>query len=135
MRDQDNKTICRQYIEAVGRGDDSAATALMADDFTHQLMGTSAFSGTRGREGVAELVRMLGTITVSGVAFTITCMTEEDGVVCVEASGRSELVAGGSYNNVYCFVFTLRDGKVAAMREYFDTKYIDEVLAAPAPVS
>lgn len=135
MQDQDNKTICRQYLEAVGRGDDIATTALMADGFTHQLMGSSAFSGRRGSKGVAELVRMLGTITVSGVEFTITSMTEQDGVVCVEASGRSELVAGGSYNNVYCFVFTLRDGKVAAMREYFDTKYIDEILAAPASAS
>ena len=47
-------------------------------------------------------------------------IAERDRVV-VLARGEVKTVRGEDYNNEYCFVFRLREGKVFEVREYCDT--------------
>ncbi len=57
-------------------------------------------------------------------------IADEDYVV-VEARGRNTTKDGVPYNNVYCYVFRLADGKLQEMTEYMDTELVTAALGAP----
>jgi ketosteroid isomerase-like protein len=56
----------------------------------------------------------------------------EDDYVIVEARGDNLTRAGKPYNNEYCFVFQLSEGKITEVKEYSDTALIEAVLGDPA---
>ncbi|MFB0612031.1 nuclear transport factor 2 family protein [Aurantiacibacter poecillastricola] len=43
--------------------------------------------------------------------------------VCVESRSTGKTADGKVYENDYCWVFEVRDGKIDAMREYMDSHY------------
>jgi uncharacterized protein len=45
---------------------------------------------------------------------------EEPGWVFAEYGGQIELLSGGVYNNHYCGLFHIENGKIALFREYFN---------------
>ncbi len=47
-------------------------------------------------------------------------IAEGDQVV-VEAQGEARTKDGRDYNNLYCIVLKLKDGKITEIREYTDT--------------
>jgi ketosteroid isomerase-like protein len=51
----------------------------------------------------------------------------------VEARGHVTTKAGLPYDNSYCYVFRLGDGRVAEITEYFDTQLVATRLAPPRP--
>jgi ketosteroid isomerase-like protein len=55
----------------------------------------------------------------------------EGDYVIVEARGDNVTKAGQRYDNEYCFVFRLSDGKISEVKEYSDTALIDAVLGDP----
>ena len=58
----------------------------------------------------------------------IQSVTAEGDRVVVEFEGNATLVNGESYCNEYCMVFTLSDGKIKQVNEYFCTILADKVL-------
>ena len=58
-------------------------------------------------------------------------IAEGDHVV-VEARGNNVTKAGLPYNNAYCFVVRLTDGKLREITEYMDTELVSAVLGDPA---
>jgi ketosteroid isomerase-like protein len=53
-------------------------------------------------------------------------------VVVVEARGQVTTKSGRPYNQSYCYVFELADGRVRALTEYIDTELVSQVLGTPA---
>jgi uncharacterized protein len=133
---ESNKEVARQWLEAVGNGDEATFRSVSTDDCVHQVMGTSVLSGERNLDEVAELAMALHRATKDGLRFEFLSFTAEDDRVAVEFEGFSDLQTGGTYNNVYHLLFHFRDGKVCRVREYADTKIVDEavgpILAAQA---
>jgi uncharacterized protein len=43
--------------------------------------------------------------------------------VCVESNSTGKTMDGKIYDNDYCWVFEVSDGKIDAMREYMDSHY------------
>lgn len=43
--------------------------------------------------------------------------------VCVESHSTGESMAGKPYDNDYCWVFEISNGRIDAMREYMDSLY------------
>jgi uncharacterized protein len=64
----------------------------------------------------------------SGLSPTIHTVTAEGERVIVEFEGKATLVNGAQYNNQYCMVFTMRDGRIQHVNEYFCTLLADQVL-------
>jgi ketosteroid isomerase-like protein len=46
----------------------------------------------------------------------------------VQAKGKNLTHSGIAYDNDYCFVITMREGKIATYEEYCDTELIANVL-------
>lgn len=50
-------------------------------------------------------------------------MFSRDGWVCVESNSTGTTMDGKVYDNDYCWVFEISNGKIDAMREYMDSHY------------
>lgn len=124
----DNKKIAIEFMNAVGCGDVATLQRLMAPDYEAICTGTCMLSGSRKAEEVLGAAGMLGQLTQGGITFELLTMTAEDDRVALEMQGRAALVNGNRYDNQYHFLFKLRDGKVYQMKEYLDTKLVDDVL-------
>ena len=74
------------------------------------------------RKEVAEFVSCdFGRLFVSEVNIEVKGVYGDGDTVIVEQRFSAKLPNGKPYQNDYCFVFKVRDGKIAEMREYMDT--------------
>jgi ketosteroid isomerase-like protein len=64
--------------------------------------------------------------------FTLHDAIEGNDRAALEVESHAVRSDGGTYNNLYCFVITVRDGKVLHLREYLDTKAAQDMIDATA---
>ena len=75
-----------------------------------------------GREAIARFIgEGFGRLFVTDVDIAFTTMLADGDQMVVEERMRATLVNGRRYDNSYCFIFTVRDGAIAQVREYMDT--------------
>jgi ketosteroid isomerase-like protein len=120
-------SVIRNYVSAVEAGNEQAARELLAADATWTLAaGDLPISGTwSGREAI--LTDFLGTALSyyepGSVQLEITDMTAEQDRVVLQWTSRARTLDGRPYQNECIGVFTIREGKIQAVREYMDTLY------------
>jgi uncharacterized protein len=132
-----NKAILREIFAQTAMGNGGAFLDALADDVRWTIMGQTAWSRTyEGKRAVLdELLRPVaeqlgGRLVVSAERFVA-----DNDVVVVEGRNHGVTHSGRDYPNRYCWVFVMRDGKVAEVTEYMDTQMVAEVLAPPAASS
>ena len=118
-----NKRIVARAFDGLARAEAGDFIDAMADDFTWIIEGQSRMSGRfAGKAAVQnKLVPALFANFASDYRnFAEEIISEGDRVV-VLARGEVKTVRGEDYNNSYCFVIRMRDGKMVELREYMDT--------------
>ncbi len=125
---QANKELAAQFFVALGAGDADTMRYILAPDVVAVAKGISILSGRRGYDEIIGALSMLSAFTENGIDFKVISMTAEDDRVSVETEGTSTLKNGEPYNNFYHMLFTIRDGKVVGLNEYFCTKMADASL-------
>jgi uncharacterized protein len=131
----DNKQIMERYVAALVAGDADAVRDFFADDATWWLVGDLPISGTwNGREAI--MADFFGTAMAhyepGSVSLEVTGMVAEGDQVTLEWTSRARTSTGEPYENFCIGVFTVRDGRIAAVREYMDTAYAHRVAFAAA---
>jgi ketosteroid isomerase-like protein len=63
----------------------------------------------------------------AGIASTIEALIAEGDMVVALTQGQAETHDGTPYNNTYCQVIRIADGKIAEVTEYMDTALVDAV--------
>ncbi len=125
----ENKQVVLDFYEAGARGDVDACFALLADDITWTNIGSTKFSGTyNGKKAIVE--NLLGPLfgqLKAGISSRIERLTAEGDIVVAQTSGSAETRDGKPYNNTYCQVIRIRDGRMAEVTEYMDTALVDAV--------
>jgi ketosteroid isomerase-like protein len=117
-----------KFIGAMGASDaDSAAACLAKDAFT-LAKGFSKFAGVRRYDTIVGTIDAFRKLVPTGLRPTVHTVTAEAERVVVEFEGNAVTCEGRPYCNQYCMVFTLQDGKIKQVNEYFCTKLADEVL-------
>jgi len=105
----------------------------MADDFHWTVTGSTKWSKTYdGKQAV--LTELLGTLSskISGrIRATAHRFIAEGDHVVVEARGNNTTKKGTPYNNTYCFVFRIAEGKLKELTEYMDTELVTAALGDP----
>ena len=71
---------------------------------------------------VRFLSRELMTLFVSDVAVTFTSLIADGATAVLENRFQATLSNGRHYDNDYCFVIEVKDGRIHRMREYMDTQ-------------
>jgi len=124
-----NKQLVRDAWGAVTAGEVDKFMAALADDVTWTFFGSHRFAGTfRGKdELIAKLFAPLGEVLADGIKVRIDSMTAEDDRVVIEAKGSAKSKSGQAYDNDYCIVITVADGKIRHVREYLDSELVTGV--------
>ncbi len=130
MSAEANKKLIQQiYTDSANR---SGTTFIdhLADDATWVQTGQCSWSRTfKGRDqitnGLLGYLRTLLTDRPRTLAFNF--IAEGDTVV-VEAKGDNVTKTGVRYDNDYCMVWRIENGKVKEIREYCDSALIERVL-------
>lgn len=128
-----NKEFVTRFMEVFSSGDIDGVLSSMTDDATWWVAGTiPGISGTMDMAGFKELVSGIAESTTTGaIRLTPHAFTAEGDRVAVETESYAELKNGRVYNNRYHFLFVVRDGKIASVKEYLDTEHTTAVFVTP----
>lgn len=136
MNALENKQILQAAFAELAMCNAKPFVDLMAEDFCWVCTGTTPWSRRyAGKQTVldelfAPLRQKLGRIT------TVASRFNADGdTVVVEAQGHNVTRDGVAYNNQYCFVIHMQEGKMRELIEYFDTDLVTRALGDPASIS
>ena len=137
MSTEKNVQTVKDFFAAIGRGDKEGLLALVAEDIEWIIPGKDwPLAGTyRGRAGLTALLQK--------ASETVETSTEPSEYV---AQGNRVLVVGvakgkvkatnKTFDDDWIFAITVRNGKVANIREYIDTQALaraSEMDASPGP--
>ena len=130
MEAAENKQLMQEIFAGLSQGDSRLFVEHMTDDFRWHVSGSSRWSRTYdGKQAV--LSELFGALRkrITGRIKTIPERFIADGeFVVVQARGDNTTVAGKPYNNRYCFVFRVTDGKLREVTEYMDTELVRTAL-------
>lgn len=122
----ENKQLMKSICDELARGNSRPFIESMADDFCWTVTGTTKWS--RAYQGKhAVLTELLGPL-VEQLANKYTNVADrliaEDDFVVVECHGSAITKSGKPYNNKYCWVCRISDGKLKSLTEYMDTELV-----------
>ena len=131
----DNKKLIEEIFAAAGNPDSAARdralfTASLADDVIWTVMGQYSWSRTfRGRDAILNdlLGHVRSQLVDRGRTVAHRFIAEGDYVV-VEAKGDNLTRSGMRYDNDYCLVYRVEDGKIKEIREYCDSTLTERAL-------
>jgi hypothetical protein len=127
----DTRAVVERYVAAVDAGDGAAIRDSFAESATWRLFGDMPMSGTwRGRDTIIDefLAGALGHYESGSIRLEITAIVADGDRAVVEWTSRARTRRGAPYENFCVGVFTVRDGKIQAVREYMDTAYATRML-------
>ncbi len=136
MTAQSNRQLLQHIFSELAAGNSRPFVDAMADDFRWIIAGRSRWSRTfEGKQAVIGQLFAMLRATLADRVRTLPLRFIADGdVVAVEARGRNVTRAGQPYENHYCMLYTVREGKLREVVEYMDTEYALQVLGDPADV-
>src|SRR5271170_6802469 len=120
----ENKEVVRQMREATGL---VPMLATMSDDVRWTIIGTTKYSGTmNGKQEIIDklLHPIFAQLENMGSNHLDNVIAEGDFVVVQQHASGRKTKTGNPYNNTYCLVFKVIDGKIKEITEYLDTELI-----------
>ena len=126
-----NKKTVTDFLETFSKGDVDGVTAMLDDSATWWVAGTMCLSGTYPKKEFLELLGGVATGCKGPIKLTPNTLTAEGDRVAVETESYSEMNNGRVYNNLYHFVFEVRDGLIRSVKEFLDTEHTRAVFLVP----
>ncbi|MGB6564361.1 MAG: nuclear transport factor 2 family protein [Candidatus Binataceae bacterium] len=122
---ENKQFISNMFIE-LSKGNAEAFLGGIADDVRYTIIGTTKYSGTFN--GKQELIKkLLDPLTAQlegGIAVTPDNLIADGDYVAMQAHGKARSKNSRSYDNTYCHVFRIANGKVQEVTEYLDTELV-----------
>jgi ketosteroid isomerase-like protein len=130
MTDAENKRLMRKIFDGLAEGDGKLFWETAADDLTYTVMGSGSWSQPYvGKQNVREqLFKPLRERLEVGPRTIAERIFADENVVIVQARGANVSKSGTPYENRYCLLFELTDGRIRAVFEYADTELVARVL-------
>ena len=130
-----NKTLVQQvYADSAAR---SGTTFIdhLAEDASWIVTGQYSWSHQfRGREAILNgLMRHFRSFFAERPRTVAFNFIAEGDYVVVEARGDNVTKAGLRYDNQYCMVFRIENGKIKEIKEYCDSTLVERVLGPFSP--
>jgi len=135
MSIEQNKKTVEQFLAKFSRKDLAGILSTMSDDCTWWIGGKPelfALCGTKTKAQMGELLGQLIPPMKNGLEMRLRAMTAEGDRVAAEVESYGELPDGKVYNNEYHFLFVVRDGKIAQVKEYLDTQHTFDIFLKDA---
>jgi uncharacterized protein len=131
----ENKQRMQDIFAELAAGNSRPFVDSFAEDIQWTLIGSTEWSGTfRGKQSVlTELLGPLRAQLAERLKVTPHRFIADGDHVVVEARGQATTKAGQPYNNSYCWIYRLADGKLQEVTEYMDTQLVADALGSPRP--
>ncbi|MDO8398170.1 MAG: nuclear transport factor 2 family protein [Bradyrhizobium sp.] len=131
-----NKKLVQQVYEDSANRSGTTFADNLADDASWIVTGHYSWSHEfRGREAIMEGLmghfRSLFAVRPRTVAFNFIA---DGDFVAVEARGDNVTKAGLRYDQQYCMVYRIENGRIKQIKEYCDSTMVERVLG-PFPAS
>jgi ketosteroid isomerase-like protein len=129
MSAADNKKLMQTIFAGVATGDRSLFVDALADDVTMTVTGQYSWSQTfHGKESVLrDLYGYVASLLKQRLTVPFRLIADDEWVV-VEARGDMVTHAGERYDNHYCLIYRIENGKIREIREYQDSTLCERVL-------
>jgi ketosteroid isomerase-like protein len=129
-----NRELIRHVYTEASKGNGQPLLDALHDDIVWTIIGTTGLSGVhRGKQAViANLLGPLRARLSTPVKFTIRRVISDGDWVVLVADGEATTITGRPYNNSYCIVGRIEDGRFVEMTDYIDTELITNSLLASA---
>jgi len=124
-----SRMVIENAIDALNRGDNEGFLGSFDDDFEWTIPGTGPLSGTK--KGVKKFVELIETVADRleiYITLKVTNVIACGEWVITESLGSSLTKKGDAYNQTYCHLWRVEDGKIARYIEYHDTDLLLKVL-------
>lgn len=130
---QENKAILASVFAETAKGNGRAFIETLADDVRWTIIGSTPWSKTyAGKASVInDLLRPLGRQLGGASIIKAHNLIAEGDQVVVQATGHNTTVTGRRYENTYCWVIRMGEGKIRELAEYADTQLIVSALEDP----
>jgi len=129
--DTQTEALVRKFMDVFSRGDVAGVMDMMAADGTWWVAGTMPISGTYSREEFGALLSKVSETCKGPIVLIPHEFTIQGDRAAVETESKAETLSGRVYNNLYHFLFVLRDDKILRVKEYLDTMHTNAVLCTP----
>ncbi|HMZ61945.1 MAG TPA: nuclear transport factor 2 family protein [Leptospiraceae bacterium] len=117
----ENKEIIKKFFICMNEQNYKEGFDLLSDELNWWILGNIPVSGNYDKRKISLGLKMLGR-NFEAFRFTLHTMTaEEDRVSLIAESNGKRKSNGKNYNNHYHFLFTVREGKITDVKEFFDT--------------
>jgi hypothetical protein len=129
----DNKQLMQHIFSELSKGDSRPFVDGLADDVRWTITGTTKWSKTfQGKQAVlTELLEPLRSQFAGRYTATAHRFIAEGDHVVVEGRGCVTTKAGIPYDNAYCWIYRITDGKMKEITEYLDTELVTAALGQP----
>lgn len=130
-----NKKLVSKFFELLSSGKIDPAFELLAVDLKWLTL-----SNRQGmsKDSVKEMITWLfGSVLQGPIKQRITSITAEDNRVAAMAEGHAITQTGEPYDNLYFFLFEIRDGLICQIWEFNDPLCVQNILrnCQPPPLS
>ena len=124
MGASENKQLMQHIFDELAKGNSRPLVESMDEDFRWIVTGNTRWSKTyEGKQAVlTELFGVLRSRIGDRIRTVAHRYIAEGDLVVVEARGDNTTKTGLAYNNTYCFIFRIADGRLKEVTEYFDTE-------------
>ena len=114
----------------MSNGDVPSAFSAIDENVEYTLTGTTELSGTyHGLKEVEEkLLGPLSTMLEGGLKLTAHEYITDGDRIAVRATGEAQ-GKFGPYNNSYCFLLRVANGKITHLQEFLDTAMVETSLS------
>jgi len=134
MQEAQNTKIVQEAYGAFGRGDIPAVLNLLDDNVTWKpITGAASYVPTagerHGKTSVGEIFRILGQNVQFEKFEPREFVAQGDKVVAIGHYRARTRATGRTFDSPFAMVFTFRNGKVAAFREFTDSAAINAAFA------
>jgi enamine deaminase RidA (YjgF/YER057c/UK114 family) len=128
-----NKQLMQHVFSELSKANSKPFLDSLADDVRWTITGTTGWSRTYdGKEAVlSDLLAPLFARFAGAYTATAHRIIAEDDLVVVEARGCVTTTAGLPYNNAYCWIYRIAEGKIKEITEYLDTELVTAALGQP----
>ena len=125
----ENKKLIQDVFAAWAGGDGMAFFNTLAEDVQWTVIGTSPVSRTyTSRQAFVDGAAKPLTAKLAGpIQPTVVNIIAEGDNVVLQWEGKATTKAGKPYNNSYCWVMRIADGKVREGTAYIDTELVADL--------
>lgn len=125
---ENNIQIVRSFLKAMEALDTERMMDLLADDLVFITTGQHAGAGRKTKAEVAKELPAMREVLPGGLSFQEVSVTAQGNRVVMELKGSAKTADGRDYNNEYCHIYEIRDGKITLFRDYMDSALVEQIL-------